>query len=89
MVTNPLGDVLCRGIDIHHIVEILVVKLIFDDTLDVSEISYHSILIECLGLAVNSNQPIVAVQVLTLALIRKHQIVRRRDAECFLDVIHI
>jgi hypothetical protein len=31
----------------------------------------------------------VAVQVLTLALIRKHQIVRRRDAECFLDVIHI
>ena len=41
MVANPLRYVLCRGINIQHVVDILVIERIFHHTFDVREVGHR------------------------------------------------
>ena len=77
MVAYPAGDIFRRGIDIQHLVDILVVEGILDYPLDMGEVSYHTVLIQRLCLAENGNYPVVPMQCLALAFITEIQIVCR------------
>ena len=64
------------------------VKGVLHYFLNVREVRDHAILVQLFGLAINHNNPIVAVQIFTFALIRQHQIMRRGDFYSFFYVIH-
>ena len=89
MFADPAGYVLRRRIDIQHIVDILVVESILDDTLDLRKIGNHTVGIEFFGLAINGYNPVMSVQLFALALITELEVVRSRDCECFLFVKYI
>ena len=74
MVANPLGDILCGRIDLENVVDILMVERVLDHTLDVGEVHHHSVLVQCLRLAVHNNNPVVAVQCFTLTLVTQMQV---------------
>ena len=67
MVADPARDILGRRIDVQHLVDILMIEGVLYDFLDVGEIGHHAILIQLLRLAIDDNDPVMAVQVLALA----------------------
>ena len=71
LLTNPSGNIFGRRITRKHIVQVLMVKLPFYHFLYMRKINYHTIFIQLLCLAIYGDNPIVTMQVFTLALIRK------------------
>ena len=69
VVAYPTSDILRRWIDGQYLVDILVIKGLFDNTLDMGEVSHHTILIQRFGFAIYSHHEVVSVQRLALALI--------------------
>ena len=88
MVAYPAGDVLRRGVDIQHFVDVLVVEGAFDNPFDVGEVGYHAVLVECLCLAEDGDDPVVPVQGFALAFVTEVEIMCRRDGQRFLNVVH-
>ena len=88
MVADPARDILGRRIDVQHLVDILMIEGVLYDFLDVGEIGHHAILIQLLRLAIDDNDPVMAVQVLALAFVRQHQVMCRRNLYSFFYVIH-
>ena len=88
MVAYPAGDVLRRGIDIQHLVDVLVVEGAFDNPFDVGEVGYHTVLVQRLCLAEDGDDPVVPVQGFTLAFVTEVEIMCCRDGQRLLNVIH-
>ena len=72
MVADPPGDILCRGIDVQYFVDILVVKSLFYDFLDMREVRHHAVLVKLFCFAINHDDPVVAMQLFAFALVRQH-----------------
>ena len=68
---NPVGYVLCRGVEGKQFVEIAVVEIVVYPVFDMLEVNNHTVCIKLLGLAINGDNPIVTVQICTFALIWK------------------
>jgi hypothetical protein len=56
--------------------------------LDVGEVRYHAVFVERFALAVDFYNPVMAMQGLALAFVRKVQGMGRRYLESFANVIH-
>ena len=57
-------------------------------SLDVGEVYHHSVAVQFARLAINGDDPVVAMQVLTLALVRELKAMTRRDFKSLFNVIH-
>ena len=68
-IHNPFGQILRRRIEVQHLVDISVVDFTMNQTFDFGEIAHHAIAVELLATAIHVNLPVVAMQVLALALI--------------------
>ena len=68
-IHNPLGQVLSRRIKVQHLVDVGMVNLSVNQSLDLREIANHAIAVKLLGSAIHVNLPVVAMQVLAFALI--------------------
>ena len=68
-VHNPFGQVLSGGIEVQHIVEVGMVNLPMNQPFDFREVAHHPVAVELLATAIHINLPVVAMQVLALALI--------------------
>ena len=88
MVAYPTGDILGGRIDLQHLVDILVVESLFNNTFDVGEVGYHTVLVERFGFAMHGNNEIMSVQSFALAFITQMEIVRSGDCDSFFYVIH-
>ena len=88
LVANPASHILCRRVEGQYLVEVAVVETVADEPLDVGEINYHTILVQFTRLAVNGNNPVVPMQLLTLTFVGEMELMAGRDFECFLDVVH-
>ncbi len=88
LLTYPSGNVLGCGIEGENLVEIGVVESVGNLLLDVGEVGHHAVFVELAGAAVDGDQPIVAVDLLTLALVRELELVAGGYFEGFLDVVH-
>ena len=60
-----------------------------DALLDVREVCYHAVFVEVLGSAVDSDNPVVAVQVLALAFVVEGEPVAPCYLYSFRYVVHI
>lgn len=67
----------------------MVVQLFLYHLLDVTEVYYHSVRIQLFGTAIDSDNPVVTVQILTLTAIRKFQAMGSRHFHTFDDCVHI
>ena len=88
-VDNPLGQILGRGVEIENLVDIGVVYLPVNQTLDFGKVAHHAVAVEFLGAAIHVYFPVVAMQVLALALIVEIKLMTSRYFQGFSDVIHI
>lgn len=88
MIADPFGDILGRRVEGKDIVQVLMVELGLDRFLDVTEIDNHTVRVECRGLTIDGDDPVVTVQVLALAGIGEAQVVRGRDFHSFNDCVH-
>ena len=68
-IHNPFGQVLSRRVEVQDLIDIGVVNLSVNQALDFGEVAHHAIAVELFSTAIDVNLPIVAVQVLALALI--------------------
>ena len=85
----PAGDVLCRGVAGKHFVQVPVVQLMLHLFFDVGEVGHHAVSVQFAGAAMNSDDPVVAVQVFAFAGIGESQAVGGGDLHAFDDCIHI
>ena len=76
LVAYPTGYVLGCGIEGQHFIKIMMIQLFLYHLLDVTEVYHHSVRIQLFGTAIDSDNPVVTVQILTLTAIRKFQSVR-------------
>ena len=68
-IHNPFSQILGRRVEVKHLVDIGMVNLPMNQALDLGEIAHHAIAVEFLGAAIHVNLPVVAMQVLTFALV--------------------
>ena len=68
-VDNPFGQVFGRRIEVKDLVDVGMVNLAVYQALDLGEVAHHAIAVKFLGSAKHIDLPIVAMQVLALALI--------------------
>ena len=68
-VNNPFGQILSGRIEVQYLVDVGMVNLTVYQTLDLSKIAHHAIAVEFLTTAIHVDFPVVAMQVLALALI--------------------
>ena len=68
-VDNPLGQVLGRRVEVQHLVDVGMVNLAVYQALDFGEIAHHAVAVKLFGPAIHIDLPVVAMQVLALALI--------------------
>ena len=68
-IHNPLGQVLGRRIEVQDLIDVGMVNLSVNQTFDFGEITHHAIAVELLAAAIHVDLPVVAVQVLALALV--------------------
>lgn len=69
LLADPAGNVLGRGVEGEKLVEIAVVEIRGDVLLDVAEIGHHPVGVELARTAVDSHNPVVAVQAAAFAFI--------------------
>ena len=89
LLLAPVGDILGRGIAAYHVVDDLVVESVDDLALNLGEVHHHAVMVQLLGLAIDSDLPIVAVQLGALARIIQFQAVGPGDFNMFLYVVHL
>ena len=87
-IDNPAGQVLGRRVEIEHLVQVAVVDLPVDQSLDLGEVAHHAVAVQFLGTAIDVDLPVVAVEVLALALVIEVQLVAGGYFKGFADVIH-
>ena len=68
-VNNPFGQVLSSRIEVQHLVEVRVVYLTVDQTLDFREVAHHAVVVQLFGAAIHVDLPVVAMEVLAFALV--------------------
>ena len=68
-IHNPLGQVLSRWVEIQDLIDIGVVNLAVNQALNLGEIAHHTIAVKLFSAAIHIDLPVVAMQVLALALI--------------------
>ena len=68
-VDNPLGQVLGRRVEIQDLIDVGVVDFTMNQTFDFGEVAHHAIAVELLATAIHIDLPVVAMQVLALALV--------------------
>ena len=64
-----MGQVLSRRVEIEHLVDVGMVNLAVDHLFDQGEVAHHAVAVELLSTAIHVDLPVVAVQVLALALV--------------------
>ena len=80
LVGNPFGHIFGGRIDIaHNIVHVFVIELAVNRFFDMTEVNYHAVLIKLGGACMNVHNPVVTVQVLTLAWVGQFQLMRGTD----------
>jgi hypothetical protein len=88
LLLAPVGDILGRGIAAYHIIDDLVVESVDDLALDLGEVHHHTVMVQLLGLAIDSDLPVVTMQLGALARVIQFQSVSARDFYMFLYVVH-
>ena len=88
LLLAPVGDILGRGIAAYHVVDDLVVESVDDLALDLGEVHHHTVMVQLLGLAIDSDLPVVTMQLGALAGVVQLQLVGTRDFNMFLYVVH-
>ena len=68
-VDNPLGQILGCRIEIQDLIDVGMVNLTVNQALNLGEVAHHAIAVELFGTAIHIDLPVVAMQVLALALI--------------------
>ena len=68
-VDNPFGYILGRRIEVEDIIDVGMVDLAMNQTLDFGKIAHHAIAVELFTTAIHVDLPVVAMQVLAFALI--------------------
>ena len=68
-VDNPLGQVLGRRVEVQNLIDVGMVNLAVNQSLDLGEVADHAIAVKLFGPAIHIDFPVVAMQVLTFALI--------------------
>ena len=69
VVADPVSNVLGSWVERQDGIEILMIERTVNETLYLSEIDNHTVLVELLGLTIDGHDPVMAVQVFTLALV--------------------
>ena len=87
-VHNPLGQVLSRRVEFEDLVDVGMVNLAVNQTLDFGEIAHHTIAVEIFSAAIHIDLPVVAMQVLAFALIVEIELMACGYFQGFSDVIH-
>ena len=78
-VNNPFGQVLSRRIEVKDFIQVGVVNLAMNQTLDFSKVAHHAVVVQLLGATVHVDLPVVAMKVLALALIVEVELVAGGD----------
>lgn len=86
-IANPAGKVFGRWIKIEFVVQVLVIKLVLYNILDMLKVYNHTIGIQLLGCTIDGYDTIVTMQVGTLALVRKRKLVSKGYLETLANVI--
>ena len=74
-IHNPLGQVLGRRIEVQDLIDVGMVDLAVNESLDLGEVAYHTIAVELCSAAIHIDFPIVAVKVLAFALVVEVELV--------------
>ena len=85
---TPPGYVLGCGVERQDFVEKSVVEQAVDFLLDVCEVAYHTVFVECARLAVYGDVPVVSVQVGTFAFVVQVEAVAGRHLHFLYDIVH-
>ena len=83
-----MGNILSGGIKRENFVQILVVELFHHYLLDMSEINYHAVYVQFMRTAPDRDNPVVTVQIFTLAGIGKTKAVGCRHFHTFNYCVH-
>lgn len=89
LLTDPTGDVFSRRVEGEEFIEISVVEIGGDALLDVAEINHHSVGVKLFGPAMDSHDPVMAVETGAFAFVGKVEAVATRKFESFGDIIHL
>ena len=84
-----MGKVLCRWVEVEHLVDVGMVDLAVDQFFDQGEVAHHAVAVELFGSAIHVDFPVMAMQVLAFAFIVEIELVASGDFEGFSYVIHI
>ena len=87
-IDDPTGQVLGRGIEVQHLVDVGMVDLAMNQALDLGEVAHHAVAVELLATAIHVDLPVVAMEVLALALVVEVKLVAGGDLKGFSDVVH-
>ena len=87
-VDNPFSQILGSRVEIQHFVEVRVIDLSMDQALDLGEVAHHAVVVQLLGAAIHIHLPVMAMQVLALALIVEIKLMAGGYFQGFSDVIH-
>jgi hypothetical protein len=68
-IHNPLSQILGSRIEVKYLIYIGMVDLAVNQALNLGEIAHHAIAVKLFSTAIDVNLPIVAMQVLALALV--------------------
>ena len=68
-VDNPFGQIFGRRIEVQHLVKVRMVYPSVNQSFDFGEVAHHTVVVQFLGAAIHVNLPVVAMQVLTFALV--------------------
>lgn len=68
-VDDPFGQILGRRIEVQHLIDVGMVNLPVNQSLDLSEVAHHAVAVKLLTSAIHIDLPVVTVQVLAFALI--------------------
>ena len=89
LLLAPMGDILGRGVAAYHVIDDLVVETVDNLALDLGEVHHHTVMVQLASLAIDSDLPVVAVQLGALARIIQFQAVGPGDFNMLGYVIHI
>ena len=88
LLLAPVGDILGRGIAAYHVVDDLVVESVDDLALDLGEVHHHTVMVQLLGLAIDSDLPVVTMQLGAFAGVIQFQTMGPGDFNMLGYVIH-
>ena len=83
-----MGDVLSGWVERQYLVQDLMIQFGFDRLLDVTEVDDHALCIQLFGTAIDGDDPIVSMQLLTFTAVGEAKPVCGRDLHSFNDGVH-